>query len=87
MTTTNFLYRGVLPDMSDKNIITLPTKMERKSLNEDQLIKKREIDPTKNAWSYNMGASDCQIQMTCSSGVIMYTKNKNNKRRENVQMT
>lgn len=50
-------------------------------------IKKREIDPTKNAWSYNMGASDFQIQMTCSSGVIMYTKNKNNKRRENVQMT
>ena len=39
MTTTNFLYRGVLPDMSDKNIITLPTKMERKSLNEDQLKK------------------------------------------------
>lgn len=24
-----FLYKGVLPDMSDKNIITLPTKKKR----------------------------------------------------------
>jgi len=35
MTTTYFLYKGVLPDMSDKHIITLQIKMERKSLNMD----------------------------------------------------
>lgn len=26
-----FLYKGVLPDMSDKNIITLPTEMEKEN--------------------------------------------------------
>lgn len=36
MITTYFLYKGALPAMSDKNIITLQKKMERKSLNMDQ---------------------------------------------------